>query len=289
MDLKYIICEAEQNNEISIDTRDALLDVLEADEGETTPKAKTKYKKNAADRAADKYGKDKMVDLSTARGKQKLQKTMLSAQKDDRRSGKAAVNDAVNDWKRAVNATYQKYARQMNNVDVKLSKDEYTQKRKDIYEAFAAELNEDLGNLLSDLYTISKHLNNADAAIKQTIADIKENAKAAHAEMLEDWKAACVNMAHKIKSSPAYVLAKVKGFPGFVASIFKKESVEDATEEAAEIRCAIYDAELNGTITVTERTLLISELDKKLEEIMESANDEDESPDFDQFYEMING
>ena len=279
MDLKYIICEAEQNNEISIDTRDELLNILEADGCESKPK----YKKNAADRAADKYGKNNMADLSTARGKQKLQKTMLSAQKDDRRSGKAAVNDAVNDWKRAVNATYQKYARQMNNNGADL------EHRKEIYEAFAAELNEDLGNLLGDLYTISKHLNNADAAIKQTIADIKENAKAAHAEMIEDWKAACGNAAKKVKGSPAWALAKVKGLPGFVAGLFRKESVEDATEEATEIRCAIYDAELNGTITVTERTLLISELDKKLEEIMESANDEDESPDFDQFYEMING
>ena len=280
MDLKYIICEAEQNNEISIDTRDALLNVLEADEGESKPK----YKKNAADRAADKYGKDKMVDLSTARGKQKLQKTMLSAQKDDRRSGKAAVNDAVNDWKRAVNATYQKYARQMNNNGADL------EHRKEIYEAFAAELNENLGDLLSDLYTISKHLNNADAAIKQTIADIKDNAKAAHAEMIEDWKAACGNAAKKVKGSPAWALAKVKGLPGLIGGLFKKKDKEEAKTEAAEIRCAIYDAELNGTITVTERTLLISELDKKVEEIMESADDDEtESPDFDQFYEMING
>jgi hypothetical protein len=286
MDLKYIICEAEQNNEISIDTRDELLNILEADEGESKPK----YKKNAADRAADKYGKDKMVDLSTARGKQKLQKTMLSAQKDDRRSGKAAVNEAVNDWKRAVNATYQKYARQMNNVDVTLSKDEYTQKRKDIYEAFAAELNEDLGNLLSDLYTISKHLNNSDAAIKQTIADIKENAKAAHAEMIEDWKGACSNAAKKVKAAPGYALAKVKGAPGALAGLFKKKNKEEVQAEATEIRCSIYDAELNGTITVTERTLLISELDKKVEEIMESTDDDEtESPDFDQLYEMING
>lgn len=288
MDLKYIICEAEQNNEISIDTRDALLNVLEADEGQTEAKAKPKYKKNAADRAADKYGKGKMIDTSTALGKQKLQKTMLGAQKDDRRSGKAAVNEAVNDWKRAVNATYQKYARQMNNVDVKLSKDEYTQQRKDIYDAFAAELNENLGDLMSDLYTISKHLNNSDAAIKQTIADIKENAKAAHAEMIEDWKAACGNAAKKVKGSPAWALAKVKGLPGFVAGLL--HHTKESVEEAAEIRCAIYDAELNGTITVTERTLLISELDKKLEEIEESADDDEtESPDFDQFYEMING
>jgi hypothetical protein len=284
MDLKYIICEAEQNNEISIDTRDELLNILEADEGESKPK----YKKNAADRAADRYGKNKMVDTSTALGKQKLQKTMLGAQKDDRRSGKAAVNEAVNDWKRAVNATYQKYARQMNNVDVTLSKDEYTQKRKDIYEAFAAELNEDLGNLLSDLYTISKHLNSSDAAIKQTIADIKENAKAAHAEMIEDWKGACSNAAKKVKAAPGYALAKVKGAPGFIAGLFKKK--EEVKAEAAEIRCAIYDAELNGTITVTERTLLISELDKKVEEVMESTDDDEtESPDFDQLYEMING
>lgn len=280
MDLKYIICEAEQNNEISIDTRDELLNILEADEGESTPK----YKKNAADRAADKYGKDKMVDLSTARGKQKLQKTMLSAQKDDRRSGKAAVNDAVNDWKRAVNATYQKYARQMNNNGADLDH------RKEIYEAFAAELNEDLGDLLSDLYTISKHLNNADAAIKQTIADIKENAKAAHAEMIEDWKGACSNAAHKVKAAPGWALAKVKGAPGALAGLFKKKNKEEVKAEAAEIRCSIYDAELNGTITVTERTLLISELDKKVEEVMESTDDEEsESPDFDQLYEMING
>lgn len=285
MDLKYIICEAEQNNEISIDTRDELLNILEADEGESKPK----YKKNAADRAADKYGKNKMVDTSTALGKQKLQKTMLGAQKDDRRSGKAAVNEAVNDWKRAVNATYQKYARQMNNVDVTLSKDEYSQKRKDIYEAFAAELNEDLGNLLSDLYTISKHLNNSDAAIKQTIADIKENAKAAHAEMIEDWKGACSNAAKKVKAAPGYALAKVKGVPSAIAGWFKKNK-EEVAAEAAEIRCSIYDAELNGTITVTERTLLISELDKKLEEVMEFTDDDEaESPDFDQFYEMING
>lgn len=286
MDLKYIICEAEQNNEISIDTRDELLNILEADGCESKPK----YKKNAADRAADKYGKNKMVDTSTALGKQKLQKTMLGAQKDDRRSGKAAVNEAVNDWKRAVNATYQKYARQMNNVDVTLSKDEYTQKRKDIYEAFAAELNEDLGNLLSDLYTISKHLNSSDAAIKQTIADIKENAKAAHAEMIEDWKGACSNAAKKVKAAPGYALAKVKGAPSALAGWFKKKNNEEVQAEAAEIRCSIYDAELNGAITVTERTLLISELDKKVEEVMESTDDdESESPNFDQLYEMING
>ena len=279
MDLKYIICEAEQNNEISIDTRDELLNILEADEGD----AKPKYKKNAADRAADKYSKNQ-VDISTARGKQKLQKTMLSAQKDDRRSGKAAVNEAVNDWKRAVNATYQKYARQMNNNGADL------EHRKEIYEAFAAELNEDLGDLMSDLYTISKHLNNADAAIKQTIADIKENAKAAHAEMIEDWKGACSNAAHKVKGAPGWALAKVKGAPGALAGLFKKKNKEEVKAEAAEIRCSIYDAELNGTITVTERTLLISELDKKVEEIMESTDDEEsESPDFDQLYEMING
>lgn len=279
MDLKYIICEAEQNNEISIDTRDELLNILEADEGD----AKPKYKKNAADRAADKYSKSQ-VDISTARGKQKLQKTMLSAQKDDRRSGKAAVNDAVNDWKRAVNATYQKYARQMNNNGADLDH------RKEIYEAFAAELNEDLGDLMSDLYTISKHLNNADAAIKQTIADIKENAKAAHAEMIEDWKGACSNAAHKVKGAPGWALAKVKGAPGALAGLFKKKNKDEVKAEAAEIRCSIYDAELNGTITVTERTLLISELDKKVEEIMESTDDEEsESPDFDQLYEMING
>lgn len=280
MDLKYIICEAEQNNEISIDTRDELLNILEADGCESKPK----YKKNAADRAADKYGKNNMADLSTARGKQKLQKTMLSAQKDDRRSGKAAVNDAVNDWKRAVNATYQKYARQMNNNGADL------EHRKEIYEAFAAELNEDLGDLLSDLYTISKHLNNADAAIKQTIADIKENAKAAHAEMIEDWKGACSNAAHKVKAAPGWALAKVKGAPGALAGLFKKKNKEEVKAEAAEIRCSIYDAELNGAITVTERTLLISELDKKVEEIMESTDDDEtESPDFDQLYEMING
>lgn len=279
MDLKYIICEAEQNNEISIDTRDELLNILEADEGD----AKPKYKKNAADRAADKYSKNQ-VDISTARGKQKLQKTMLSAQKDDRRSGKAAVNEAVSDWKRAVNATYQKYARQMNNNGADL------EKRKDIYEAFAAELNEDLGDLMSDLYTISKHLNNADAAIKQTIADIKENAKAAHAEMIEDWKGACSNAAHKVKGAPGWALAKVKGVPGLIGGLFKKKNKEEVKAEAAEIRCSIYDAELNGAITVTERTLLISELDKKVEEIMESTDDDDtESPDFDQLYEMING
>lgn len=279
MDLKYIICEAEQNNEISIDTRDELLNVLEADEGD----AKPKYKKNAADRAADKYSKNQ-VDISTARGKQKLQKTMLSAQKDDRRSGKAAVNEAVNDWKRAVNATYQKYARQMNNNGADL------EHRKEIYEAFAAELNDNLGDLMSDLYTISKHLNNADVAIKQTIADIKENAKAAHAEMIEDWKGACGNAAHKVKAAPGWALAKVKGAPGALAGLFKKKNKEEVKAEAAEIRCSIYDAELNGTITVTERTLLISELDKKLEEVMESTDDdESESPDFDQLYEMING
>ena len=279
MDLKYIICEAEQNNEISIDTRDELLNILEADEGD----AKPKYKKNAADRAADKYSKNQ-VDISTARGKQKLQKTMLSAQKDDRRSGKAAVNEAVSDWKRAVNATYQKYARQMNNNGADLDH------RKEIYEAFAAELNEDLCDLMSDLYTISKHLNNADAAIKQTIADIKENAKAAHAEMIEDWKGACSNAAHKVKGAPGWALAKVKGAPGALAGLFKKKNKEEVKAEAAEIRCSIYDAELNGTITVTERTLLISELDKKVEEIMESTDDEEsESPDFDQLYEMING
>lgn len=280
MDLKYIICEAEQNNEISIDTRDELLNILEADGCESKPK----YKKNAADRAADKYGKNNMADLSTARGKQKLQKTMLSAQKDDRRSGKAAVNDAVNDWKRAVNATYQKYARQMNNNGADL------EHRKEIYEAFAAELNEDLGDLLSDLYTISKHLNNADAAIKQTIADIKENAKAAHAEMIEDWKGACSDAAHKVKAAPGWALAKVKGAPGALAGLFKKKNKEEVKAEAAEIRCSIYDAELNGAITVTERTLLISELDKKVEEIMESTDDDEtESPNFDQLYEMING
>lgn len=279
MDLKYIICEAEQNNEISIDTRDELLNILEADEGD----AKPKYKKNAADRAADKYSKNQ-VDISTARGKQKLQKTMLSAQKDDRRSGKAAVNEAVNDWKRAVNATYQKYARQMNNNGADL------EHRKEIYEAFAAELNDNLGDLMSDLYTISKHLNNADVAIKQTIADIKENAKAAHAEMIEDWKGACGNAAHKVKAAPGWALAKVKGAPGALAGLFKKKNKEEVKAEAAEIRCSIYDAELNGTITVTERTLLISELDKKLEEVMESTDDdESESPDFDQLYEMING
>lgn len=279
MDLKYIICEAEQNNEISIDTRDELLNILEADEGD----AKPKYKKNAADRAADKYSKNQ-VDISTARGKQKLQKTMLSAQKDDRRSGKAAVNEAVNDWKRAVNATYQKYARQMNNNGADL------EHRKEIYEAFAAELNEDLGDLMSDLYTISKHLNNADAAIKQTIADIKENAKAAHAEMIEDWKGACSNAAHKVKGAPGWALAKVKGVPGLIGGLFKKKNKEEVKAEAAEIRCSIYDAELNGAITVTERTLLISELDKKVEEIMESTDDDEaESPDFDQLYEMING
>lgn len=279
MDLKYIICEAEQNNEISIDTRDELLNILEADEGD----AKPKYKKNAADRAADKYSKNQ-VDISTARGKQKLQKTMLSAQKDDRRSGKAAVNEAVSDWKRAVNATYQKYARQMNNNGADL------EHRKEIYEAFAAELNEDLGDLMSDLYTISKHLNNADAAIKQTIADIKENAKAAHAEMIEDWKGACSNAAHKVKGAPGWALAKVKGVPGLIGGLFKKKNKEEVKAEAAEIRCSIYDAELNGAITVTERTLLISELDKKVEEIMESTDDDEtESPDFDQLYEMING
>lgn len=279
MDLKYIICEAEQNNEISIDTRDELLNILEADEGDTKPK----YKKNAADRAADKYSKNQ-VDISTARGKQKLQKTMLSAQKDDRRSGKAAVNEAVSDWKRAVNATYQKYARQMNNNGADL------EHRKEIYEAFAAELNEDLGDLMSDLYTISKHLNNADAAIKQTIADIKENAKAAHAEMIEDWKGACSNAAHKVKGAPGWALAKVKGVPGLIGGLFKKKNKEEVKAEAAEIRCSIYDAELNGAITVTERTLLISELDKKVEEIMESTDDDEaESPDFDQLYEMING
>lgn len=279
MDLKYIICEAEQNNEISIDTRDELLNILEADEGD----AKPKYKKNAADRAADKYSKNQ-VDISTARGKQKLQKTMLSAQKDDRRSGKAAVNEAVSDWKRAVNATYQKYARQMNNNGADL------EHRKEIYEAFAAELNEDLGDLMSDLYTISKHLNNADAAIKQTIADIKENAKAAHAEMIEDWKGACSNAAHKVKGAPGWALAKVNGVPGLIGGLFKKKNKEEVKAEAAEIRCSIYDAELNGAITVTERTLLISELDKKVEEIMESTDDDEtESPDFDQLYEMING
>ena len=284
MELKYIICEAEQNGDIDLYTRDNLLSVLEdadADNAEETPK-----KKNRADRAIDKYSKKYYDSRSSAVDKRNLQGTMLKAQKADLSSAKMSVDRAIEDWKKNVYAIQEKYARRMNNA----GDDEA--RRSAIYQGYEDALNAATDKLCKKLDNISAHIDVSQVSIKKTIEDRKNSAKAARSELLSDFKAAIKNAGHAVMQSPKTVLNGVKGLGksavGFVKGLFHHK--EEATEEATEIRCAIYDAEMNGTITVAERTLLLDELDKKLEEIEESTDDdEDESPDFDQFYDMING
>lgn len=285
MELKYIICEAEQNGDIDLYTRDNLLSVLEeadCNNAEETPK-----KKNRADRAIDKYSKKYYDSRSSAVDKRNLQGTMLKAQKADLSSEKMSMDRAIDDWKKNVYAIQEKYARRMNNA----GDDEA--RRSAIYQGYEDALNAATDKLCKKLDNISAHIDVSQVSIKKTIEDRKNSAKAARSELLSDFKAAIKNAGHAVMQSPKTVLNGVKSLGktigGVVKGIFqhKKESVE----EAAEIRCAIYDAEMNGTITVAERTLLLDELDKKLEEIEESTDDDDyeTSPDFDQFYEMING
>lgn len=284
MELKYIICEAEQNGDIDLYTRDNLLSVLEeadCNNAEETPK-----KKNRADRAIDKYSKKYYDSRSSAVDKRNLQGTMLKAQKADLSSAKMSVDRAIDDWKKNVYAIQEKYARRMNNA----GDDEA--RRSAIYQGYEDALNAATDKLCKKLDNISAHIDVSQVSIKKTIEDRKNSAKAARSELLSDFKAAIKNAGHAVMQSPKTVLNGVKslgkGALGFVKGIFQHK--EESVEEAAEIRCAIYDAEMNGTITVAERTLLLDELDKKLEEIEESTDDDYEtSPDFDQFYEMING
>lgn len=285
MELKYIICEAEQNGDIDLYTRDNLLSVLEeadCNNAEETPK-----KKNRADRAIDKYSKKYYDSRSSAVDKRNLQGTMLKAQKADLSSAKMSVDRAIDDWKKNVYAIQEKYARRMNNA----GDDEA--RRSAIYQGYEDALNAATDKLCKKLDNISAHIDVSQVSIKKTIEDRKNSAKAARNELLSDFKAAIKNAGHAVMQSPKTVLNGVKSLGktigGIVKGIFQHK--EESVEEAAEIRCAIYDAEMNGTITVAERTLLLDELDKKLEEIEESTDDDDyeTSPDFDQFYEMING
>ena len=283
MELKYIICEAEQNGDIDLYTRDNLLSVLEeadADNAEETPK-----KKNRADRAIDKYSKKYYDSRNSAVDKRNLQGTMLKAQKADLSSAKMSVDRAIDDWKKNVYAIQEKYARRMNNA----GDDEA--RRSAIYQGYEDALNAATDKLCKKLDNISAHIDVSQVSIKKTIEDRKNSAKAARNELLSDFKAAIKNAGHAVMQSPKTVLNGVKSLGktvgGFVKGLFQHK--EESVEEAAEIRCAIYDAEMNGTITVAERTLLLDELDKKLEEIEESTDDYETSPDFDQFYEMING
>ena len=286
MELKYIICEAEQNGDIDLYTRDNLLSVLE--EADCDNAEETSKKKNRADRAIDKYSKKYYDSRNSAVDKRNLQGTMLKAQKADLSSAKMSVDRAIEDWKKNVYAIQEKYARRMNNA----GDDEA--RRSAIYQGYEDALNAATDKLCKKLDNISTHIDVSQVSIKKTIEDRKNSAKAARNELLSDFKAAIKNAGHAVMQSPKTVLDGVKSLGksavGFVKGLFHRKDKEEATEEATEIRCAIYDAEMNGTITVAERTLLLDELDKKLEEIEESTDDdESESPDFDQFYEMING
>ena len=285
MELKYIICEAEQNGDIDLYTRDNLLSVLE--EADCNNAEETSKKKNRADRAIDKYSKKYYDSRNSAVDKRNLQGTMLKAQKADLSSAKMSVDRAIEDWKKNVYAIQEKYARRMNNA----GDDEA--RRSAIYQGYEDALNDATDKLCKKLDNISAHIDVSQVSIKKTIEDRKNSAKAARNELLSDFKAAIKNAGHAVMQSPKTVLNGVKSLGktigGVVKGIFQHK--EESVEEAAEIRCAIYDAEMNGTITVAERTLLLDELDKKLEEIEESTDDDDyeTSPDFDQFYEMING
>ena len=285
MELKYIICEAEQNGDIDLYTRDNLLSVLE--EADCGNAEETSKKKNRADRAIDKYSKKYYDSRNSAVDKRNLQGTMLKAQKADLSSAKMSVDRAIDDWKKNVYAIQEKYARRMNNA----GDDEA--RRSAIYQGYEDALNAATDKLCKKLDNISAHIDVSQVSIKKTIEDRKNSAKAARNELLSDFKAAIKNAGHAVMQSPKTVLNGVKSLGktigGVVKGIFQHK--EESVEEAAEIRCAIYDAEMNGTITVAERTLLLDELDKKLEEIEESTDDDDyeTSPDFDQFYEMING
>lgn len=285
MELKYIICEAEQNGDIDLYTRDNLLSVLE--EADRDNAEETSKKKNRADRAIDKYSKKYYDSRNSAVDKRNLQGTMLKAQKADLSSAKMSVDRAIEDWKKNVYAIQEKYARRMNNA----GDDEA--RRSAIYQGYEDALNAATDKLCKKLDNISAHIDVSQVSIKKTIEDRKNSAKAARNELLSDFKAAIKNAGHAVMQSPKTVLNGVKSLGktigGVVKGIFQHK--EESVEEAAEIRCAIYDAEMNGTITVAERTLLLDELDKKLEEIEESTDDDDyeTSPDFDQFYEMING
>ena len=285
MELKYIICEAEQNGDIDLYTRDNLLSVLE--EADCDNAEETSKKKNRADRAIDKYSKKYYDSRNSAVDKRNLQGTMLKAQKADLSSAKMSVDRAIDDWKKNVYAIQEKYARRMNNA----GDDEA--RRSAIYQGYEDALNAATDKLCKKLDNISAHIDVSQVSIKKTIEDRKNSAKAARNELLSDFKAAIKNAGHAVMQSPKTVLNGVKSLGktigGVVKGIFQHK--EESVEEAAEIRCAIYDAEMNGTITVAERTLLLDELDKKLEEIEESTDDDDyeTSPDFDQFYEMING
>ena len=289
--LEFAICEAENSGEISMSDRDFLLDYIS--EKFTNPIASVKSKLDA---------KKELNTAKTAMRKglagetPKAQMKGLAAEKNARLDNlyfRAAYNIAL--YNEALKKIYSMSVSDAAD-DEAASGSKNTKVVSKILTNNLTKANERINAQLAALESEEQNITKGTAAL---IKYIREE----HASKLQ---MTISNVASAVKNfiKAGWAWAK-KGFGKLKAKINKKnlskdqqEKLEDAEEKITEtpeaasdakggdakaevtpesVRMDIYDAELNGQITVEERVALINELDERLASYQESYEDPEDA------------
>lgn len=289
--LEFAICEAENSGEISMSDRDFLLDYIS--EKFTNPIASVKSKLDAKKELnAAKTAMRKGLAGETP----KAQMKGLAAEKNARLDNlyfRAAYNIAL--YNEALKKIYSMSVSDAAD-DEAASGSKNTKVVSKILTNNLTKANERINAQLAALETEEQNITKGTAAL---IKYIREE----HASKLQ---MTISNVASAVKNfiKDGWAWAK-KGFDKLKAKINKKnlskdqqEKLDDAEEKITEtpeaasdakggdakaevtpesVRMDIYDAELNGQITVEERVALINELDERLASYQESYEDPEDA------------
>lgn len=276
--LEFAICEAENSGEITMSDRDFLLDYIS--EKCSNPIASIKSKLNA---------KKEMNSAKTA-----MRKGLAGETTKDQIKGVAAErNERLNNlyFRAAYNiAVYNEALKKIysQNVSVAVDDQKATGSKgvgitSKMLKENLAKANKRINDMLIRLESEEQAITKGTAAL---IKQIREDGANKLQKMVSNIGAAIKGAFAWAKQSFGKILPhiKKKDLPTDQqekldeAEKNVKETPEAGGEATAEsVRMEIYDAELNGQITVEERVALINELDERLASYQESCEDPEDA------------
>lgn len=276
--LEFAICEAENSGEISMSDRDFLLDYIS--EKFTNPIASVKSKLDA---------KKELNTAKTAMRKglagetTKAQIKGVTAERNERLNNlyfRAAYNIAV----------YNEALKKIYSQHVSVAVDDQKATGSKGVGITSKMLNENLAKANKRINDMLIRLESEEQAITKGTAALIKQIREDGANKLQK---VISNIGSAIKGAFAWVK---KSFDKILPHIKKKDLPTDQQEKldeaeknveetpaaggeatAESVRMEIYDAELNGQITVEERVALINELDERLASYQESCEDPEDA------------
>lgn len=276
--LEFAICEAENSGEISMSDRDFLLDYIS--EKFTNPIASVKSKLDAK------------KELNTA--KTAMRKGLAGETTKARIKGVTAErNERLNNlyFRAAYNiAVYNEALKKIYSQHVSVAVDDQKATGSKGVGITSKMLNENLAKANKRINDMLIRLESEEQAITKGTAALIKQIREDGANKLQK---VISNIGSAIKGAFAWVK---KSFGKILPHIKKKDlptdqqkkldEAEKNVEEtpaaggeatAESVRMEIYDAELNGQITVEERVALINELDERLASYQESCEDPEDA------------